>query len=328
MGCLEQAEALSGSYHRYCILHMSANFYSTFKSQVLRRQFVRAAYALRESVFKNEMERIKEMKIEAYKWIEEVPKKNWASVYFPGSRYNELPTNAVECFNVILKEARELPITSLVDHIRWKDSNFFQSHHKLGHSWNTHLTGKAEEWFVSPCDSACRYTPYACSWTEFEVKSLTNADRVDLEKKTCTCGRFQTIGLPCEHVITAMGMNHLDPYVYCEEWFLADTYLNTYDGVVYPTLDRSQWLEPPNRLTLVFPPLVKRQPGRPRKCRLSKGLQIGSHHNCGTCGEPGHNKRSCKNRPRVNRGVNVTPIMPSEPIQNRSGVSCQTPFFV
>ncbi|XP_077232283.1 uncharacterized protein LOC143868230 [Tasmannia lanceolata] len=76
------AEALPGSYHSYCIRHMSPNFYSTFKSQVLRRQFVRAAYALRESVFKDARDRIKEMNIEAYKWIEEVPKENWASVYF------------------------------------------------------------------------------------------------------------------------------------------------------------------------------------------------------------------------------------------------------
>ncbi|XP_077222067.1 uncharacterized protein LOC143855899 [Tasmannia lanceolata] len=322
------AEALPGSYHSYCIRHMSANFYSTFKSQVLRRQFMRAAYALRESVFKDAMERIKEMNIEAYKWIEEVSKKNWASVYFPGSRYNVLTTNVAECFNAILKEARELSNISLVDHIRWKVSEFFQSRQKLGHSWNTRLTGKAEEWFASACDSACRYTPYACSWTEFEVKSLTNADRVDLEKKTCTCGRFQTMGMPCGHAIAAMGMNHLDPYIYNQEWFFANTYRNTYDGVVHPTLDRSQWPDPPNRLTLVLPPLVRRQPGRPRKWRLSKGLQIGSHHNCSTCGEPGHNKRSCKNGPRVNRGANVTPIMPSEPIQNRSGISCQPPFSV
>ncbi|XP_077237187.1 uncharacterized protein LOC143878856 [Tasmannia lanceolata] len=43
-------EALPGSYHSYCIRHMSANFYSTFKSQVLHRQFGRATYALRECV--------------------------------------------------------------------------------------------------------------------------------------------------------------------------------------------------------------------------------------------------------------------------------------
>ncbi|XP_077246097.1 uncharacterized protein LOC143885954 [Tasmannia lanceolata] len=121
------AEALPSSYHSYCIRHMSANFYSTFKSQVLRRQFMRAAYALRESVFKDAMEIIKEMNIEAYKWIEEVPKENWASVYFPGFRYNVLTTNVAKCFNAILKEARELQITSLVDHIRWKVSDFFQS---------------------------------------------------------------------------------------------------------------------------------------------------------------------------------------------------------
>ncbi|XP_077222184.1 uncharacterized protein LOC143856026 [Tasmannia lanceolata] len=250
------AKALPGSYYSYCIRHMSANFYSTFKSQVLCRQFVRAAYALR-SVFKDAVERIKEMNIEAYKWIEELPKKKWASVYFAGLKYNVLTTNAAKCFNAILKEARNLPIASLVDHIRWKVSGIFQSPQKLGHSWNTRLTGKAEEWFASACDSARRYTPYACTWIEFEVKSLTNADWVDLEKSTCTCGRFQTMGMPCGHAITAMGMNHLDPYLYCQEWFFADTYRNTYDGVVHPTLDRSQWPEPPSRFTLVLPPLIR-----------------------------------------------------------------------
>ncbi|XP_077246032.1 uncharacterized protein LOC143885872 [Tasmannia lanceolata] len=139
------ADALPSSYHSYCIRHMSANFYSTFKSEVLRRQLIRAAYALRERVFKDAMDKIKEKNIEAYKWIKEVPKEDWAGVFFKGSRYNVLTTNVAECLNAILKDERELPIASLAGHIRWKVSDFFQACQKLGQSWNTRLTPKAEE---------------------------------------------------------------------------------------------------------------------------------------------------------------------------------------
>ncbi|XP_077230123.1 uncharacterized protein LOC143863321 [Tasmannia lanceolata] len=310
------AEALPGSYHFYCIHHLSANFHGKFKSEDLRKLFMNAAYSLREGAFKDAMESIKTMSKSAEKWISEIPKQNWASSYFEGCRYNVLTTNAAESFNALLKGARELPIAALVEQTRWKLSDFFQYRQKAGTNWTTRLTPNAEDWLAEQCILAGAYMAHQCGWTVYEVKSKYHVDEVDLEKKTCTCRLFQTMGMPCSHAIAAMGLDQRDPYSYCGEWYHADTYRRTYDGAIYPTLDRSQWPECTHPLPLVLPPKSRRQPGRPKKVRTERGMQRGVHHKCGTCGQLGHNKRSCKNPPIVTPQPNVVPIGPSAAMEN------------
>ncbi|XP_077249148.1 uncharacterized protein LOC143888589 [Tasmannia lanceolata] len=248
------AEDLPRSHHSYCIHHLSAKFHSTFKNKKLRKLFMTAAYSLREGAFKDAMESIKSQSKRAHQWISDIPKENWVSAYFEGCRYNVLTTNAAECFNAVLKGARELPIAALVEHTRWKVCDFFQFRQKTCGKWTTRLTPKAESWLAEARKEAGGYTPWQCSWTEFQVTSRYHVDQVDIGKQTCTCRMFQTMGIPCGHAIAAMGLNHQDPYSYCQNWYLADAYRKTYDGVVYPTLDRSQWPDPSHTLPLVLPP--------------------------------------------------------------------------
>ncbi|XP_077217517.1 uncharacterized protein LOC143851909 isoform X1 [Tasmannia lanceolata] len=112
------AEALPRSHHSYYIHHLNANFHSTFKNEKLWKLFMTAAYSLREGAFKDAMESIKSQSKRAHQWISDIPKENWASAYFEGCRYNVLTTNAAECFNAVLKGARELPIAALLENTR------------------------------------------------------------------------------------------------------------------------------------------------------------------------------------------------------------------
>ncbi|XP_077239795.1 uncharacterized protein LOC143880705 [Tasmannia lanceolata] len=221
------AEALLGSHHFYCIHHLSANFHGKFKSEDLQKFFMNAAYSLREGAFKDAME--------------------------------------TESFNALLKGARELPIAALIEQTRWRLSDFFQYRQKAGSKWTTRLTPNAEDWLADERILAGGYMAHQCGWTVYEVKSKYHVDEVDLEKKTCTCRLFQTMGMSCSHAIVAMGLDQRDPYSYCEEWYHADTYRRTYDGAIYPTLDRSQWPELTHPLPLVLPPKSRRRRGRPKK---------------------------------------------------------------
>ncbi|XP_077225802.1 uncharacterized protein LOC143859008 [Tasmannia lanceolata] len=195
----------------------------------------------------------------------EIPKRNWASAYFEGSRYNMLTTNATESFNALLKGAMELPIAALVEQTRWRLSDFFQYSQKAGSKWTTRLTPNTEDWLADERILACGYMAHQCGWTVYEVKSKYHFDEVDLEKKTCTCRLFQTMGMLCFHAIAAMGLDQRDTYSYCEDWYHAETYRRTYDGAIYPTLDRSQWPKPTHPLPLVLTPKSRRQSGRPKK---------------------------------------------------------------
>ncbi|XP_077249275.1 uncharacterized protein LOC143888744 [Tasmannia lanceolata] len=253
--------------------HLAANFRSDFKDLLLERLFRRAARTLRESVLKETMEKIKAKNERAHKWISNVPKENWASFYFKGDMYDVLTTNRSECFNAVLKDARKLPITSLVEHTRHQTTQFIQKCKKLGSSWHTKLTHYAEERIESSLRESCQYTANRLGTQEFEVKSLETTDSVDFITRMCSCRAFQTYGLPCGHAVVAINITEFDPYDYCDECFDAERYQDTYAKVVHATLDPTQWHESPEPLMTILPPLAKRPPGRPRTRRTDCELK-------------------------------------------------------
>ncbi|XP_077252386.1 uncharacterized protein LOC143891737 [Tasmannia lanceolata] len=168
------------SHHSYCMRHLAANLRSEFKDVILERLFWKAARTLRESVFRETMEKIKLRNERAHKWISDIANEHWASFYFKGNRYDVLTTNRSECFNVVLKDARRLPIASLVEHSRHQTTDFIQKRHKLGHSWQTKLTHYAEERITLAREESRQYTAYRVGVHEYEVRSLEHTNFSDI----------------------------------------------------------------------------------------------------------------------------------------------------
>ncbi|XP_015168123.1 uncharacterized protein [Solanum tuberosum] len=83
---------------------------------------------------------------------------------------------------------------------------------------------------------------------------------VCLERKECTCGRFQLDEIPCTHAIAILKdkkvtyMHH-----YCSDYYKPDTLAKTYE---VPMSDKEEWLVPRNVLDeTVWPPRYKRLAG-------------------------------------------------------------------
>ncbi|XP_077251924.1 uncharacterized protein LOC143891173 [Tasmannia lanceolata] len=234
---------LPNSYHSFCMRHLSANFYDKFKDDMLYGYFWAATKALRKSHFGDEMDKIKARNERAHKYIiEHWPKEHWASCYFHGSRYDVQTTNRSECFNAILKDSRTLLIALLVEHIRWKISDFFHHRRKIDHQWKTKLTPNAET----------RLDFSHCKGHHHIARPI---------------GQYLFEVLPCSHAMAAITKRKYDEYDFCQPWFLIEKYRDTYEEMVLPTLHRSQWQVPPHSLMIVSPPHPKRPPGRPRSRR-------------------------------------------------------------
>nr|KAJ0187804.1 hypothetical protein LSAT_V11C900501810 [Lactuca sativa] len=45
----------------------------------------------------------------------------------------------------------------------------------------------------------------------------------------------------------------------------------------------------------IYPPIIKRPPGRPRKNRIKSSDESKRRHKCPRCGEYGHREKTCKN---------------------------------
>ncbi|XP_070004715.1 uncharacterized protein [Nicotiana sylvestris] len=110
--------------------------------------------------------------------------------------------------------------------------------------------------------------------------------------------------LPCPHVLAVLRQRDESFEEYCSPYYTRANLLRTYEIPINPLPDESKW-NVPQHITeeVVNPPKGgKRQPGRPQKERYKTYDEINSKKykvSCGNCGGEGHNKRSCKNAPKM-----------------------------
>ncbi|XP_077215614.1 uncharacterized protein LOC143850233 [Tasmannia lanceolata] len=116
------------------------------------------------------------------------------------------------------------------------------------------LTSYAIKIISSASEKGRRMNVLALDSLLFEVKSKFHQDKVDLGERTCTCGAYQTLGIPCSHAMAAIGSRNADAF-------------DMYKEVIDTTLDRLQWQQRAARFLPIDPPKFEREPGRAKKLR-------------------------------------------------------------
>ncbi|KAH7866063.1 hypothetical protein Vadar_015026 [Vaccinium darrowii] len=126
----------------------------------------------------------------------------------------------------------------------------------------------------------------------------------DLATHTCSCRKWDLTGFPYPHAIAAINECHEDVDDYVDHWFRKETYMKSYEPIVYPLNGKEMWTH--TRVLGPIPPNVKKQAGRPKQLRKRGNDEPGDSTKlkrrnttttCSKCGKLGHNKRSCKGQP-------------------------------
>jgi hypothetical protein len=235
-------ELMPGLEHKYCVKHLHANLKRKgFKGKEYKDALWGAARAPNEIQFKFYLEVIKGMHQGAYNYLEKVDPKMWSRHAFrPSSCSDILLNNIAESFNAWVMEARDQPILSCLETIRRQLMNRFDK--KMAGAANVtniicpKIMKKLERNKKEADD-------YICHWSnnlQFEVDHSHEPRRVvDLEAKTCGCGRWQLNGIPCPHAICAIYRNRRYPEEYISKWYLMDTYRLSYSPSIHPMLGPS-----------------------------------------------------------------------------------------
>ena len=71
------------------------------------------------------MDTIDQINAEARNWLEHIPLEKWALSHDGGRRYGIMTTNMSKVFNGVLKGARNLPITTLVQLTFYRVNSYF-----------------------------------------------------------------------------------------------------------------------------------------------------------------------------------------------------------
>ena len=117
--------------HGVCIHHVSMNLKARFRMRPkdmdnFMATYFTAAKAYRRQDFDDQLQKLWQINAEAARYLEEnVECNRWARAEFSSRRYNMMTTNIAESMNALLKEARTLPVLSLLHYIRMTLQRWF-----------------------------------------------------------------------------------------------------------------------------------------------------------------------------------------------------------
>ncbi|XP_058781151.1 uncharacterized protein LOC131655272 [Vicia villosa] len=295
--------------HRFCLRHLYANFKKKFGGGTLYRDLMMAAAkATYFEAHEAKMLMIKEAKLEAYEWLETIPKNKWCKHAFPFfSKCDVLMNNLSEFFNATILLQRDKPIITMLEWIRNYLMGRFATLREKVDGYNGQIMSKPLKRLDREIEKSASWTATYAGRYSFQVTHVLFTDSfvVDLEKHTYSCNFWEIVGIPCRHAVAAIYRKVDDPVSYVNKCYHKSTYEACYNEVITPLNGQNKW--PKTTQPDMFPPLYKRGAGRPKKLRRREADEVNQNkwqrtntsHRCKVCFELGHNKRTCKKNKQI-----------------------------
>ncbi|XP_044470500.1 uncharacterized protein LOC123199527 [Mangifera indica] len=177
---------------------------STKKNAKVAWMYWKAAKAYTEFEFQQVMKSLSRLHPEATAYLYEVGFDRWARAYFPGHRYNVMTTNIAESFNALVKHARGLPITMLIEFIRGTLQRWFYERRNHANACTSPVTPWVEDKIAKRVRKSSNLEVRPITTERYQVLGSGQCQYdalVDLTEHTCTCRNFQLSKIPCMHVI-------------------------------------------------------------------------------------------------------------------------------
>uniref|UniRef100_A0A2N9J057 SWIM-type domain-containing protein n=1 Tax=Fagus sylvatica TaxID=28930 RepID=A0A2N9J057_FAGSY len=274
------------AYHRFCIRHLVSNFNTRFHDKRLKNMIQRAGEHNQLRKFNATMDSIRQ-------YNKDAAKPYWTK-------------------RQMLKSARNLPITAMVEFIYFKLVHYFndrrvktQAQLSSGQAFSTHAMEIFQKW--SEKASLHHVIEFNREEGTFQIQtqpSLTSMNKgnhrhvVKLGDRTCSCGKWQAYHIPCSHVIAACASQHINVYQYIDPFYSLTEMLASYQPHFEPMKDAPYWEEDPNFPMLRPDPRLLRQRGRPKSTRIRNEMDWRENQHkqsCGLCNQEGHNRKKCPN---------------------------------
>ncbi|XP_062076064.1 uncharacterized protein LOC133780212 [Humulus lupulus] len=254
------------AFHGACMFHLLNNLKSKYGShgEELQMKFLIAAKAYTKTECEQYMRGLDRLDRRIRPYLEKAKFETWTRSYSPTKRYTMMISNIAESLNATLKAARNLPIDILVECLR-----------SLVQKWVWNNSNNANGTFTK-----------ISTTTENEL-------RHDIVSKM----KFQEDEMPYGHAVVVIAKRNLSVYDYCAMFYRTETLKALYQENVHPLPHKDEWNLPQHLDIMVLPPKTTIPAGRPRKKRIRSRGEPKVIITCGKCGQPGHNRKTCRNPP-------------------------------
>ncbi|XP_058217368.1 uncharacterized protein LOC131328440 [Rhododendron vialii] len=288
--------------HRYCMRYMYSNFSKVYKGKEWKDLMWRAASVYTILEFKQAMEAIKAIDVEAYKYLMSEQPSTWARcMHGTRSKCNRMDNNTSEAFNRAIKDARDQPILTMTESIRRYLMTRLQTRNHLCQGWKGNVCLRIRRRVEKACKLMGECEVIYSGGKIFEVLTTLKTHVMDIGERTYTCRKWDVSGIPCSHGMAAIIEDKSDPLDFVHECFHISTVANIYNFIIKPLPDQTMWIHTP--FNPIGPPPLRKKSGRPKKNRR-KGDDEPNKPNgdvrryyttlkCRVCKQPRHNAKTC-----------------------------------
>ncbi|XP_075633715.1 uncharacterized protein LOC142606216 [Castanea sativa] len=273
--------SIEGFQHCRPVISIDGTFlYSKYKgmeNQLLKYQIIR--------------DRITQLNADGDKYLRELPVQKWTLAHDGGHRYGAMTTNLSESFNGVLKSARNLPITALVELTYYRYEAYFANRYTKARAEITageRITAYAKNKFNKWKKKAPKHSVTVFSHEDglFEVRTPINPNsayrgnhrhKVNLRENTCSCQKWQVYKILCSHVIAVCKYQGISAMRYIDCCYCLEEQVACYAPRFRMVPDSVHWNEPD--FPVLYPNVkLRRAKGRPRLTRLLNEMDLGTEH--------------------------------------------------
>ncbi|KAK4390280.1 hypothetical protein Sango_2091300 [Sesamum angolense] len=210
-------------------------------------------YQLRK--FNRIMEEIKKQSVKAFAYLDQINKQKWTASHDGGWRCGILTTNMLECINGVLKGARRLPVSALVEITLERTVHCFRVRAIKGHKMlqnNQLWTDFACKMFISWQQKVVEHTVTKYSHAQQSASVVTrrqnrhgmNTHVVKIASRECSCGKWNQFGIPCSHAQKVCGAYNISAVSMVKDYYDLMACNNTYSKHFEPVQSEDYWDDP------------------------------------------------------------------------------------
>ncbi|CAH1453381.1 unnamed protein product [Lactuca virosa] len=254
--------------HRECIRHLYSNFKKHFRGDFFNTKIWAAAKTYRPTKHDRLLKEISDKNEDVIAYLNTNHKKIWSrSKFGTTSKCDYITNNVSETFNSWIGKLRYKPVLDLLDAIREKIMKRFDKKRNLVSTWNGVLVPIAKNHLNDTAKNLGEYEVTRSCENQAEVKYKGTRWEVSLDERKCSCRVWQVQGRPYVHAAAFIAFirdANWDKYV--DPYFTIEKFKSAYAFQIAPMPGQDQCAEKNGEK--IYPPIIKRPPGRPRKNRI------------------------------------------------------------
>ncbi|XP_049391541.1 uncharacterized protein LOC125855945 [Solanum stenotomum] len=262
------------------------------------------AKAYRKENFDKLMAKVVKVDHRVKDYLEDAGYEKWSRVHSIVNRGRMMTSNIAECINGCLVDTRRLTIIDFLEEARLLFGSWNYKDREIASYTKDTLGRRFEEVLIVNASKSSMMKVVPSFEYIFSVYQAGRRYIVCLERKICTCGRFQLDEIPCEHAITVLKQKNVtDMHPYYSDYYKPDALEKTYEVAMVSMPDKEDWTVPDYVLDkIVLPPRYRRLAGRPRSRRKKNADEkiTLNNNSCGRYRQEGHNRSTCTFFPKEN----------------------------